>query len=177
MMAALRASGDPAAFSSVVQRMVHEMDAEQPIVNIRPMVAVVDEAVSDSRFNAVALGFFGVVAFTLAAVGIYGVISYDVAARTNEIGIRMALGAERGQVLKLILGQGATLAACGVGIGLVGAFALTRFLQSMLFGVDPHDSYTFALIAVLLTAVALMAAYLPSRRALALDPVNALRHD
>ena len=177
MMAALRVSGDPLAFSSAAQRVVREMDAEQPIVNIRPMIAVVDEAVSDSRFNAVALGFFGVLAFTLAAVGIYGVISYDVAARTNEIGIRVALGAQRGQVIRLILRQGATLAAWGVGIGLVCAFALTRFLQSMLFGVDAHDFYTFALIAVLLTMVALLAAYLPSRRAVRLDPVNALRHD
>jgi putative ABC transport system permease protein len=177
MMAVVRAPGDPSALASAVERTVHEMDPEQPIAAMRPMEALVDEAVSDSRFNAVALGFFGVVAFVLAAVGIYGVISYDVAARTNEIGIRMALGAERAQVMRMILGQGAALAAVGIALGLIAAFALTRFLQSMLFGVDPHDFYTFASIAALLALVALFAAYLPSRRATALDPVNALRHE
>jgi putative ABC transport system permease protein len=125
----------------------------------------------------VALAIFAAIAFLLAAIGIYGVISYDVTARTNEIGIRMALGAESGNVIKLILGHGARLAASGIAIGLVLAFGLTRLMASMLFGVSPRDFYTFAAISALLGAVALAASYLPARRAMALDPAAALRHE
>ncbi len=116
-------------------------------------------------------------AFLLAAVGIYGVISYDVTERTHEIGIRMALGAQPAHVLKLILGQGARLAVYGIAAGLLGAAALTRLMGAMLFGVSPTDAQTFALISILLAIVALGASYLPSRRAMALDPVTALRHE
>jgi ABC-type antimicrobial peptide transport system permease subunit len=110
-------------------------------------------------------------------VGIYGVISYDTSRRTREIGIRMALGAQPGDVARLIVGQGAWLAGCGISLGLAAAFALTRYMASMLYEVEPSDFPTFAVMAAMLGAVALLASYLPSRRAMALDPVAALRHE
>lgn len=177
MVLTVRTAGEPMNSASAVTRAVHELDAEQPVADIRPMDLVVDGAVAGARFNAVALGIVAVIAFLLAAIGIYGVISYDVTARTNEIGVRMALGAQPGDVIKLILGHGARLAAYGIALGLAAAFALTRLMQSMLFGVSPRDFYTFAAISMLLGAVALAASYLPSRRAMALDPVVALRHE
>jgi putative ABC transport system permease protein len=177
MILTVRTAGDPLNAASAVVRTVHDLDAEQPVADVRPMDKVVDSAVAGERFNAVALGIFAAIAFLLAALGIYGVISYDVAARTNEIGIRMALGAQSGDVIKLVLGHGARLAAYGIGIGLAAAFGLTRLMRSMLFGVSPRDFYTFAAISTLLGAVALAASYLPARRAMALDPVTALRHE
>jgi ABC-type antimicrobial peptide transport system permease subunit len=122
------------------------------------------------------LATFGLIAFALAAVGIYGVVSYDVGARTQELGIRLALGAERGHILKLVVGHVARLAALGIALGLAGAFALTRLMASMLYAVRPRDFFTYAAVSLILGAVALAAGYLPSRRALALDPVAALRH-
>jgi putative ABC transport system permease protein len=141
------------------------------------MDAVMDQAVSGARFNTVLLAAFAAIAFVLAAVGIYGVVSYDVTERTHEIGIRLALGAQRGNVLKLVVGQGARLAAYGIAAGLGAAWGLTRLMVTMLFGVKPADFYTFAAISGLLGAVALGASYVPSRRAMALDPVTALRHE
>ena len=141
------------------------------------MDAVVDEAIAGARFNTLVLGIFAGIAFALAAVGIYGVISYDVTERTREIGIRMAMGAQRHDVLKLVLGEGARLAACGIAVGLLVAAPLTRTMQSMLYGVTATDLYTFAGIAVLLGVVALAASYVPSRRAMRLDPLVALRHE
>jgi putative ABC transport system permease protein len=141
------------------------------------MENVVDRAIAGARFNATLLGVFAEIAFLLAAVGIYGVISCDVSERIHEIGIRVALGAQPGDVLKLVLGHGARLAAYGIAAGMVAAFALTRLMASMLYGVQATDAYTFVAIPVLLGAVALAASYLPSRRALALDPMTALRHE
>jgi putative ABC transport system permease protein len=177
MILVVRTAGDPMAAAPAVVRTVHDLDPEQPVADVRPMDRVVDEAVAGARFNTVALAIFAAIAFLLAAIGIYGVISYDVTARTNEIGIRMALGAQSGDVIKLILGHGARLAASGIGIGLVMAFGLTRLMASMLFGVSPRDFYTFAAISALLGAVALAASYLPARRAMALEPAAALRHE
>jgi predicted permease len=177
MILVVRTAGEPMAAASAVVRTVHELDAEQPVADVRPMDEVVDEAVAGARFNTVSLAIFAAIAFLLAAIGIYGVISYDVTARTNEIGIRMALGAESGNVIKLILGHGARLAASGIAIGLVLAFGLTRLMASMLFGVSPRDFYTFAAISALLGAVALAASYLPALRAMALEPAAALRHE
>jgi putative ABC transport system permease protein len=136
---------------------------------------VVDRAVAGARFNTALLGIFAGIAFVLAALGIYGVVSYDVSQRTSEIGIRMALGALPADVLRMVVGQGARLAACGIAIGLAGAFWLTRLMESMLYGVSPSDVWTFALISILLAVVALMASYLPSRRAMLLEPLSALR--
>ncbi len=165
------------ALASALLRGVHQLDPDQPVAEVRPMEEVVDQAVAGARFNTQLLGVFACVAFLLAAVGIYGVISYDVTERTNEIGIRMALGAQPADVLKLVMGQGARLAVYGIAAGLLGAAALTRLMGAMLFGVSPTDARTFALISILLAIVALGASYLPSRRAMALDPVTALRHE
>jgi putative ABC transport system permease protein len=177
MILVVRTAGEPMAAATGVVRTVHDLDPEQPVADVRPMERVVDSAVAGARFNTVALAIFAAIAFVLAAIGIYGVISYDVTARTNEIGIRMALGAESGDVVKLIVGHGARLAAYGIAVGLVLAFGLTRLMASMLFGVSPRDFYTFAAISALLGAVALAASYLPARRAMALEPAAALRHE
>jgi putative ABC transport system permease protein len=173
----VRTGGDPMALASAVEREVHQLDPDQPVADVRPMDAVMDQAVAGARFNTVLLGAFAAIAFMLAAVGIYGVISYDVHERTHEIGIRLALGAQSGNVLKMVVGQGARLAIYGIAAGLGAAWGLTRLMVTMLFDVKPADFYTFAAISVLLGAVALGASYLPSRRAMALDPLTALRHE
>jgi putative ABC transport system permease protein len=173
----VRTSGPPTASISAVSSEVHRLDPEQVLANVRPMETVVDHAVAGARFNTALLVIFAGIAFVLASVGIYGVISYDVGERTNEIGIRIALGAMPEDVLRMVLAQGARLAAAGIAIGLAGAFALTRLMATMLYGVDPADALTFGLISILLAAVALAASFLPSRRAMSLDPVAALRHE
>jgi len=177
MSLAVRASGPPLSLASAVEREIHYLDPDQALASVRTMDAVVDDALTGARFNTVLLGIFAAIAFGLAAVGIYGVISYDVIQRTHEMGIRLALGAQPGNVVKLVVGQTALLAAIGIGMGLISAYGLTRLMSSMLFGVKPTDVYTFAGISLLLGGVALAAGYLPSRRAMALDPVTALRHE
>jgi putative ABC transport system permease protein len=167
----------PLSLASAVEREVHQLDPDQPVADARSMEEVVDRTIAGARFNTLLLGVFAQIAFLLAAVGIYGVISCDVSERTHEIGIRVALGAQPGDVLKLVLGQGARLAGYGIAAGLAAAFALTRLMATMLYGVKATDAYTFAAIPVLLGAVALAASYLPTRRALRLDPVTALRHE
>jgi putative ABC transport system permease protein len=164
------------ALASSVERAVHQSDPGQPVAGMRPMDAVIDRAVSTARFHTLVLAVFAQIAFLLAATGIYGVVAYDVSRRTSEIGIRISLGARPRDVLRLILGQCARLALLGISLGLAAAFALTRLMESMLFGVKPTDPYTFAVVSLLLGAVALMAGYLPSRRAMALQPAAALRH-
>jgi putative ABC transport system permease protein len=171
----VRTAGRPEALTAAVTGEIRRLDPEQVIADVRPMEAVVDRAVAGARFNTALLGIFAGIAFLLAALGIYGVVSYDVSRRTSEIGIRMALGALPADVLRMVVGQGARLAACGIAIGLVGAFWLTRLMSSMLYGVSPSDVWTFALISILLAVVALLASYLPSRRAMLLEPVSALR--
>jgi putative ABC transport system permease protein len=177
MVMAVRTAQPPLSLASAVEREVRQLDPDQPVADMRSMEEVVDQAIAGARFNTVLLGAFALIAFLLAAVGIYGVISCDVSERTHEIGIRVALGAQPGDVLKLVLGQAARLAAYGIAAGMVAAFALTRLMAAMLYGVKATDAYTFAAIPVLLGAVALAASYLPSRRALALDPMAALRHE
>jgi putative ABC transport system permease protein len=177
MTMVVRTAQPPLSLASAVEREVRQLDPNQPVAEMRSMEQVVDRAVAGARFNTVLLAVFAEIAFLLAAVGIYGVISCNVSERTHEIGIRVALGAQPGDVLKLVVGHGARLAAYGIAAGLAAAFALTRLMASMLYGVKATDAYTFAAIPVLLGAVALAASYLPSRRALALDPVTALRHE
>jgi len=177
MTLALRTAGPPLALASAVGRAVHQLDPDQVVAEVRPMEAVVDESVAGARFQAVVLDILGLIAFSLCAVGVYGVISYSVIERTHEIGIRVALGAQSGDVLLLVLGHGARLAAIGIAAGLAAALALTRLMASMLYGVKPTDFYSFAAISALLGIVALAASYLPSRRAMRLDPVAALRHE
>jgi putative ABC transport system permease protein len=177
MYMVVRTTVPPLSIATAVEREVTRFDPDQPVADLRPMEAVVDQSIASARFNTAMLGVFAVIAFALSAVGIYGVISYDVNRRVNEIGLRMALGAQPGDVLRLVMRQGALLAAGGVLLGLAAAFGCTRLMESMLYGVQATDLYTFAGIALLLAGVALAATYLPSRRAMGLDPVTALRHE
>jgi putative ABC transport system permease protein len=177
MEVAVRTAGRPTALAPAVARVVHELDPEQPLAAVRPMEEILDQALAAPRFNALMLGIFAAIAFVLAAVGIYGVISYDISQRTHEIGIRVALGAESKDVLRLVVGEGARLAGVGIALGVGAALALTRRMADMLYGIQPTDVYTFTAMSLLLGAVALWASYLPSRRAMALEPLAALRHE
>lgn len=177
MSFAVRTARSPLSLASAVEREIHQLDPNQPVADMRPMDQVVSGALAEARFNTLLLAGFAGIAFILCAVGIYGVMSYDATQRTREIGIRMALGAQPGDVLRLVMGQSAWLAGAGILVGLAAALALTRVMASMLYGVMPSDFPTFAAMAALLGVVALLASYLPSRRAMALDPVAALRHE
>jgi putative ABC transport system permease protein len=141
------------------------------------MTQVLAESVAQPRFRSTLLGLFGATALLLAAIGIYGVISYNTGQRTREIGIRVALGAQKWDVLRLVVGEGILLAAAGIGLGLAGAVALARFIATLLFGVGASDPITFAGVAILLIGVALLASYLPARRAMRVDPTVALRYE
>jgi putative ABC transport system permease protein len=173
----IKASSDPNQLIAAARQQVKELDPEQPIYDIRTMDEIRAESVAPERLNLTLLSLFAGIALVLAIVGIYGVMSYTVTQRTHEIGIRMAIGAQTWDVFRMILTQGMSLALIGVGIGLVGAFVLTRLMATMLFGVEPTDPVTFSVIAVLLTVVALLACYLPGRRATKVDPVESLRYE
>jgi putative ABC transport system permease protein len=177
MTVIVKGSSDPTQLISSVRQQVKAIDPDQPIYNIRTMDEIRAESVAPERLNLTLLSIFAGLALVLAIVGIYGVMSYAVTQRTHEIGIRMAIGAQTWDVFRMILRQGMTMALIGVGLGLIGAFALTRLMTTMLFGVAPTDPLTFTVIAVLLTAVALLACYLPGRRATKVDPVVSLRYE
>ncbi len=177
MSLVVRAEGDPSKMIRAVEKQVWAVDKDQPMYKIRTMEQVVGESQSSSKFTLVLLGIFAAVAMGLAAVGIYGVISYTVAQRTREIGIRIALGAKRADVLRLVVGQGTVLASAGVVVGLAGALALTRVMSSLLFGVSATDPAIFAGAAAFLAAVALLASYIPARRAMSVDPTTSLRSE
>jgi len=173
----VRTAGEPLALAASVRGELRSLDPEQPMGEMQSGGQIVANAVAGARFSTLLLGLFGVISFVLASVGIYGVVSYDVGERVQELGIRMALGAQKGDVLRLILGHAARLAGLGIVLGLAGALVLTRLMTSMLFGVHPRDFGTYAAAAVGLAVVALSASYLPARRAMGLDPVTALRHE
>jgi putative ABC transport system permease protein len=177
MSLVVRAEGDPVKMIRAVEKQVWGVDKDQPMYKIRTMRQVVGESQSSSRFTLVLLAIFAAVAMGLAAVGIYGVISYTVTQRTREIGIRIALGAARHDLLRLVVGQGTILALTGVAVGLAGALALTRVIRNLLFGVSATDPFIFAGAALFLSAVALLASYIPARRAMRVDPVVALRYE
>src|SRR4051794_860865 len=170
----IRTAGDPAAFGATLRREVQALDTDQPVYQVRTMDDVVANSLGTRRVSMQLFAVFAIAALLLAAVGIYGVMAYSVTQRTHEIGIRMALGAQKSDVLRLVVRQGMTLALVGVIAGLAGAFALTRLLSNLLFGVAASDPVTFVAISLLLIAVALIACYLPARRAAKLDPMIAL---
>jgi predicted permease len=173
----VRVAGDPGAFAPTLEKTIHELDADLPLFEVTPLTSRVQVASTNERIAGTFVGAFGLLAMTLAAVGIYGVISYTARQRTREIGIRMALGAQRTNILRLVLNHGLTLTALGLAIGLVLSFVLTRFLRGMLFGVATTDALTFICVVTLLCAAALLACYLPARRAMKVDPIVALKHE
>jgi putative ABC transport system permease protein len=170
----IRTAGDPAAFAATLRREVQALDKDQPIYNVRTMDDVVMNSLGTRRVSTQLFAVFAIAALLLAAIGIYGVMAYTVTQRTQEIGIRMALGAQRSDVLGLVVRQGMTLAAIGVVAGLAGAFSLTRVMASLLFNVRPDDPTTYLAISFLLIVVAFLACYFPARRAAKLDPAIAL---
>lgn len=177
MTVIVKGSADPNQMVSTIREQVKQIDPDQPIYSVRTMGEIRSESVAGERLNLTLFSLFAGIALVLAVVGIYGVMSYSVTQRTHEIGIRMAIGAQPRDVFKMIIGHGMTLALIGVAIGLVGAFLLTRLMASMLFGIEPTDPLTFASIALLLTGVALVACYVPGRRATRVDPVVSLRYE
>jgi len=177
MVLMIRTTNKPEGLVAAVRREVQTLDKNQLVHSIRPLESVMSEAVATPRFRTLLLGVFAVVALILAMVGVYGVMSYTVTQRTHEIGIRVALGAQGSDVLKLVIGHGMALAFAGIGIGLAASVALTRVISKLLFGVKATDPVTFVVIALLLTSVALLASYLPARRAAKVDPMVALRYE
>ena len=168
---------EPNSITHAVTAAIQSVDPGQPVFGVKTMKQVVSDSLSNRRLYAWLLGIFAALALTLASAGIYGVMSYLVTQRTQEFGVRMALGASTGNVLRMVLRQALLLIACGLAIGLAGAFAVTRVLTNFLFGVKPIDSATFAGVSMLLTAVALLATYLPALRATRVDPMVALRYE
>ena len=177
MTLVVRTKGDPLSLVDGVRKEVKALDPDQPIADVKPMSDWVASSVAGPRYRTTLLGLFAALAMILAATGIYGVMSYTVAQRTHEIGVRMALGARHFDVLKMVVRQGMVLTVAGVVIGLIGAFALTRVMSTLLFGVTAKDPITFAVVALLLTGVAFVACFIPARRATKVDPLVALRYE
>ena len=173
----IRAISNPLSLRPAVERAVSDLDKDVPVSDFRTAEERIAEFLAQPRFRTVLLGVFVAIALALAAVGIYGVLSQFVSQRKHEIGIRMALGAERTDVIRLVAGQGMVLGLTGVVVGLAGTLVLTRFLSTMLYGVKATDPMTLAGVAALLLGVALLACYTPARRAAKVDPMVALRHE
>jgi putative ABC transport system permease protein len=173
----VRGSVNPETLQQAIRHEVQQVDRDQPLTDFRTMEQIKTESVANNRLRTTLLGVFAGIALLLAAIGIYGVISYSVAQRTHEMGVRLALGASRGNILGLIIRNGMLLSGLGLAIGLAGAFGLTRLLTTLLFGVTPTDPVTMAGMAALLVTVALVACYFPARRATVVDPLVALREE
>ena len=176
-MARFIAVAIPAPLLGALRAAVHAVDKDQAVGAIRPLEDIVGDTIARQRFAMTLLTVFSGVALVIAAVGIYGVMAYNVVQRTGEFGIRMALGAERQDVLKLVVRQGMTLATIGVATGVIASIALTGLMSSLLFGVSATDPLTFAGVALILGCVALIACYVPARRATKVDPLVALRYE
>jgi putative ABC transport system permease protein len=174
---AVRTSGDAARLAAPVRAEMKSIDATVPVTEMKPMDAALDIARAPTRFALILIGIFAGIAALLAAVGLYGVLSSIVRERTNEIGVRVALGAERGRIFRLVIGQGVRLSATGIVLGLGSAFALTRVMRTLLVGVSPTDPLTFAGISGVFFVIAMLACWIPARRAAGLDPITALRDE
>jgi ABC-type antimicrobial peptide transport system permease subunit len=173
----LRTAGSPQDQVGSIRHALNQNDSQQVMYNVQAMDEIISNSLAARRFSMVLLGIFAAFALVMSCIGIYGVVSYLAGQRTHEIGIRMALGAERGDVLRMVLGEGVKMAFMGVAIGLVAAFGLTRLIANLLFGVSAHDPLSFAAVAGLLILVALAACYIPARRATKVDPLVALRYE
>ena len=173
----VRASGDPISVVPLVRAELRQLDPTVPLTNVMPMQGLVDRSIWDRRLYGTMFTLFAGIALLLAAIGVYGVVAYAVAQRTREIGVRVALGADKGDVLRLVVGRGLGLTAAGVALGVLGAAGFTRVLRSQLYGVSPFDPLSFVLTTLLLVAVTLLASYVPARRAMKVDPMVALRHE
>lgn len=173
----VRSSLSASSVAASIRQATHAIDKNLPVTDIESFPDVLGQSVSQERFRTFLLGSFSAIALVLAAVGIFGVISYSASQRTHEIGIRMALGAQRRDVLRLIVGQGARLALLGLSVGVVAALLLTRLMASLLYSVSATDPVTFAAVIIVLLGVALLASYIPARRAMKVDPMVALRYE
>jgi len=177
MNVVVRSAGDPGILTTAVRRAIRGIDTDEATSAFRTMDDVVSTSAAGDRFNTLLLGAFAVIALLLTAAGIFGLLSYLVTQRTREIGLRMALGAQRTDVLRVIVGHGLRLALLGLCIGVAGALVVTRWMSSVLFGVKPTDPLTFVVVAVVLGTVAFLASYVPARRAMRVDPIVALRYE
>ena len=177
MRLVVRTDAEPMNFVFAIRHEVLAVDKDQPVTEIKSMKQFVSESVFRPRVNTILLSVFATMALILAVVGIYGVISYSITQRTREMGIRLALGAQTRDVQAMVVGQGMRLSLTGVGIGVTGAFALTRVMRALLFGVSASDPLTYAVVALLLVVMSLVACYIPARRAAKVDPTVALRYE
>ncbi len=175
MMAVVRTESDPAGFTEAIRRTIRSLDAEQPLAQMRTMEEILGETYARQRFSTVLMSGFSIIALLLAAIGIYGMLAYSVNERTREIGVRVALGAQPRSIVSMIVGSGLRLVAGGTVVGIAGALALSGLIKGMLFGIQPTDVLTYVAVALLLASVAIVAAWIPARRAARLDPLNALR--
>jgi predicted permease len=173
----MRAASSPASVFNEIRAVSANMDREQSAFGMETMNEVIAGTLAERRFSMILLSTFAGLALLLAVIGVYGVTSYSVGRRTNEIGLRMAIGAERGEILRLILREGMRLSLVGIGVGVAASLLLTRLLSDLLFGVSPHDPLTLTVVAVLLAAVAAAACWIPAARAMRVDPVVALRYE
>jgi putative ABC transport system permease protein len=173
----VRTTGDAAALAPVMRKLTTEVDATQPVYGVQTLEQALVDSLAPRRFNLFLLVTFAATAVTLALIGIYGVIAYSVSQRTQEIGIRVALGARRGEIVRMVLGEGMAMAGSGIVVGTAAALALTRLMQSLLYDVEPHDVPTFAVVVLTLAVTALAACCGPALKAALIDPMAALRRD